>query len=78
MRVWLTRDDGSYSDDSCLWTGKKKPFVDTDGRWEFVGIGTYPIDSFEHISPRQSKKYFGFTPRKGSCKQYELTLKEIK
>jgi hypothetical protein len=24
------------------------------------------------------KKHFGFTPRKGSCKQYELTLKEVK
>ena len=29
------------------------------------------------LLPRDFKKRFGFTPRKGSCKQYELTLKEI-
>jgi len=78
MKVWVTRDTGEYSDDICLWTGRKKPFIDTDGRWEFEGAGTYPIGSFEHMSPRQSKSNFGFTPRKGSCKQYELSLKEIK
>ena len=76
MRVWITRDkETRWAGDSCLWVGKPK--LMSDGTYDSITKAT-AIDQFEHMTPSCIKSRFGFTPRKGSCKQYELSLKEIK
>jgi len=41
------------------------------------GIFRSQAKAYYNEMPEAFKKLYGFTPRKGSCKQYELTLKEI-
>ena len=36
-----------------------------------------PYQMYGILTQKQFKKQFNFTPRKGSCKQMNLTLKEI-
>jgi hypothetical protein len=70
MKVWVTRDKTEPSHDSiCRWADE--PIMSNNG-WFHGGtmLETYEIPEF--------KKDFGFTPRKGTCKQCELSLKEIK
>ena len=67
MKVWVTRD--KIKKVHCrtkVW--REKP--------TFIGNRFY---GGEIMSTSQwlFKRDFGFTPRKGSCKRYELTLKEI-
>lgn len=73
MKIWVTRDEG---DIISLWDIRptKCPVKgynlsakqeQNECEWAEV-VGTFVF-----------KKLFGFTPRKGSCKQYDLTLKEI-
>ena len=55
-----------------IWsTDRPKPKKDKHG--EYYGHGPYGF-----LSKTKVKEALGFTPRKGSCKQMELTLKEIK
>jgi len=71
MKVWITRDNAVQVVEVFFW--KKKPYKD-EGR-------LYPVTSCREpfwITLYKFKKLFGFTPRKGTCKQYDLTLKEIK
>lgn len=69
MRVWVSRDK---CDSIGMWTGDKPVLLST---------GVYRDGGFcigHNIKLLIFKKAFGFTPRKGSCKQMELTLKPIK
>jgi hypothetical protein len=72
MRVWVTREKKECPYDCGIWFAKPKKRRD---RYDFGGKA--PV--FRNLyRSSQFKKDFGFTPRKGSCKQYELSLKEIK
>ena len=68
MKVWITRDD----DGICLWEDRANP--SKEGDLQFYGS----VSPYAYLSSKTFKERYGFTPRKGSCKQYELTLKEIK
>lgn len=74
MRIWVSRDS-KY--DVNVWGGTESPIKDE-------GVYTWPVTErtcymlWEEILPSTFKANMGFTPRKGTCKQYELTLKEIK
>jgi hypothetical protein len=72
MKVWITRDR-RWGEDLTFWAGKE-PFKDGD----FYDANIDDADISLEISTFEFKNCFGFTPRKGSCKQYELTLKEVK
>jgi len=69
MKVWVTRD---VDLDLVEVNTGDKPYQDEDG--DFFGNGV----NIGTLCPEECKKVFGFTPRKGSCKQYELSLEEIK
>lgn len=68
MRVWVTRDNGNKNR---VTLTTKQP---TKRGELFYSKEAAILMMFSD----EIKKLFGFTPRKGSCKQYELTLKEIK
>ena len=77
MKVWVTRDKGVAGNCIVIWDIKPK----LDGAyWEPPKRnGYYEWGKVsEELATEAFKRLFGFTPRKGSCKQYELTLKEIK
>ena len=79
MLVWVTRDkdDGDDKDNSksCINITNEKPnFLEDENCWNWACNGTFC--GFMQVS--QFDKEFGFTPRKGSGKQYNLTLEEIK
>lgn len=79
MKVWVTRDknDGDGKHDSCVVVTESKPVLRRDKETYRHHYGK--DDDFDmYISAVNCKKKYKFTPRKGSCKQYELTLKEIK
>ena len=77
MKVWITRDDKEYDSqqgDIVIWNSMypKTPKKDGSGVWENGG------KCMADVNKHDFRNLFGFTPRKGSCKQYELTLKEMK
>ena len=72
MKVWVTRDDNYQG--KCAGFRSKPHIPDGETHWngensEDVIFDLF-VDRFKHLA--------GFTPRKGSCKQYELSLKEVK
>ena len=76
MKVWVTRDN-NRAGFVCLWDSE--PSMNSGGMYAigedeaaimFNGEAEFNAEIFK-------RKWFGFTPRKGSCKQYELTLTEI-
>ena len=78
MRVWVTRDK-TKNGDVAVWDGYEKDLFinDINGRWESeFGTDTVEIEQL-YEKPKYFKRLFGFTPRKGSCKQMELSLSEI-
>jgi len=70
MKVWVTRDEGKGTSDCAVF--KKKPHLEED-MWTTGMVRSLVFE----MRVQYFKSLFGFTPRKGSCKQYELTLKEI-
>lgn len=70
--VWITRNEELFSNEIWVFIGKKP--VHESGM--FVGprgskfVTKFIINEFKSI--------FGFTPRKDSCKQCNLTLSEVK
>ena len=77
MKVWVTRDRDNTGD-ICGWNDMENVKMDDTGFWDAGEYNCNQIISFlESLHPSQFKKMFGFTPRKGSCRQYELSLKEI-
>ena len=76
MKVWITRDKIN-SVLICLWD--IKPLKDEDGNFDLTDEMALKESGWaEQYYIPIFKRLFGFTPRKGSCKQYELELKEIK
>jgi hypothetical protein len=71
MKVWVTRD-GEFPDRDLLFWSEEPHCQKPKGSW-WVGR-VLPIASMTILS---FKALFGFTPRKGSCKQMELSLTEI-
>ena len=73
MKVWITRD--SDGDDRCCLFRKNPSQENHVG-----GVCYYadPVHTFFSANARIFKKNLGFTPRKGSCKLYEIDIKEIK
>lgn len=69
MLVWVTRDK-TDSGDICIWKSKPALLRSMFAIGSDVGDDDFRVGAF--------KKLFGFTPRKGSCKQMELSLKEVK
>jgi len=78
MLVFVTRDknDGDEITDSAmsLRINKPTPSETEIGRWMLLA-GSSGCDLF--LAAPHFKQLFGFTPRKGSCKQMELSLKEV-
>ena len=72
MKVWITRAVGEYDSDIDIFNQERKPEREND-YWTGITHWGQIISN-----PPDFKKLFGFTPRKGSCKQYNLELKEIK
>lgn len=68
MKVYVTRDkkSGVIAITSFKPISEKGKFYGPDGKIAELSCYSKPF-----------KRMFGFTPRKGTCKQYELTLKEI-
>lgn len=76
MKVWVTRDTQNHfqrEGDVVVWQHGKKP-EEQGGDGFDVPSGSIKYEE----SAKVFKSLFGFTPCKGSCKKYELTLKEIK
>ena len=74
MKVWITRDENGSV---CIWNGNKD-LSKSRGEWLSDEDIALELDSMSGQLIKQFKKFFGFTPRKGSCKKYELTLTEVK
>jgi len=76
MKVWITRDK---QDIVGAFGGRAKPkLVENElGQKEWSDGYSRESHYLFFMDLRYFKSLFGFTPRKGSCKQYELTLKEI-
>ena len=80
MKVWVTRDKNRAAHpEVCVWEGSESPIAHDDGYYDcrVSGRTTRVVDEFENIEASYFKKLFGFTPRKGSCKQYNLKLEEV-
>ena len=78
MEVWVSRDrsDGEGKGESCIniTTGSAPYEVETDGEWVWnFGVNDYA----GFLSDEAFKKGFGFVIKRGTCKKYELSLKEI-
>ncbi|KKM19748.1 hypothetical protein LCGC14_1652470 [marine sediment metagenome] len=70
MKVWVTRDKGDGHEWVDIWRGRVKPILKEKKRFS-GGLSLFTLFTSE------CKTVFGFTPRKGSCRQMELSLKEI-
>ena len=71
MKVWITRNRKLFDGRVSLYHEKPRS---QSGMFIGVNGNFYITEIFIH----DFKKMFGFTPRRGHCKQYEITLKEIK
>lgn len=71
MKVFVARDKTKQG--KCPVFSRKPHLVDDDRLWESKGISYLLMD----LEAQRFKRLFGFTPRKGSCRQMELSLKEI-
>ena len=78
MKVWITRDIGTTIDKSCIWKlGYGRRPVNSHGVFVRGKGGDLCKGMIVSLYTKQAKKLLGFTPRKGSCKQMELSLTEI-
>ncbi len=83
MKVWITRDNtSSVSDFVKIWNRKpgryypKKELYCTPGDQIFIDPIFTRNPGWLIIDIYTFKKDFGFTPRKGSCREYELIIKK--
>lgn len=72
MKVWVTRDKENKNVNCAIFL--KRPSLDPSVKMFINSQGNTLVA--EHRA-KTFKSIFGFTPRKGSCKQYELSLTEI-
>ncbi len=72
MKVWISRDKRPTKQDRyvCVWDSKPK--LNGHGWFECGSENPRVV-----LDDGEAKYLLGFTLRKGSCKQYELTLTEI-
>ena len=80
MKVWVTRDKNKAThSEVCVWEGKESPVCQADGYYDYpvTSRTCRVVDEFENIDATHFKRLFDFTPRKGSCQQYNLTLTKI-
>ena len=75
MKVWVTRDSMDRHDQIgvyyCgIFSGKPTKSINGFYYGNGLCLSYKPTGHF--------KQTFGFTPRKGSCKQYNFTLEEVK
>ena len=76
MKVWVTRD-GCKSAAVTLWNGSK-PVRNREGFfYPNYEAGDCMNSQMEVWTQAEFRIEFGFTPRKGSIKQMELSLSEI-
>ena len=74
MKVWVTRDKSKCPESYvCIFYDGTKPVKTSKCFWLCIEVGRVIMQE----NNRHFKSLFGFTPRKGTCKQYELTLTEI-
>lgn len=72
MKVWVSRDESGYNANNiAIW--KEKPYKDLGGSWLHKNVMKYLLVI---LCRTEYRLLFSFTPRKGSCKQYEITMKE--
>ena len=74
MKVWISRDRKGHDLDYLVWISEVKP-VWTGVEWLYSKDATVTMESLRATG---FKAFFGFTPRKGTCKEYNLTLEEVK
>ena len=72
MKVWISRDK-DFEAEICIWNAKPKGL--SQNRFIAGEQAKVLLIFTSHDSARQIP---GLTLRKGTCKQYELTLKGIK
>ena len=75
MKVWISRDKGANCDRCDVWITEPWKNKCSDRHFEYDADRALVKGG---LSGSGFKEQFGFTPRKGSCKQYELSLTEIK
>ena len=70
MKVWISRDKRGYEvDNVSIFTVEPKTY--------HYGFCAEESGTEGMMNRHDFKNVFGFTPRKGTCKQYKLSLKEI-
>lgn len=74
MKVWITRDEDDPFERACIDLRCTKPpnAMSLNGKYYYGGGHFLPM------SEDNFKRMFGFTPRKGSCKQYNIEITEVK
>ena len=80
MNIWISRDNGYGSESVDIWERKPercKSLIKGEGTF-FAARKKIQIERLGQLHHSHFRKLFGFTPRKGTCKQYEFTLKEVK
>jgi hypothetical protein len=77
MRVWITRDE---QDVIGVFGGRSRPRLieDSLGYEEWSDGYSRESHSLFLMGLKYFVKFFGFTPKRLLCKQYEMPLKEIK
>lgn len=74
MKVWVTRDKTGYWSNAINLNDYKMEQDDEDGCFEMRDDNSPHLMA---VGKTWFKRKFGFTPRKGSCKQMNLSLTEI-
>jgi hypothetical protein len=69
MKVWISRDGNEGVADMFEVHGEKPTRYD---------YGYSSADKLADLRTGFVSQFLGFTPHKGSCKQYNLTLEEVK
>lgn len=77
MKVWVSRDK-TKSAAITIWNASEPVLGNMGLFYPDYNQGSCMADQMEIWSGPEFKAEFGFTPRKGTCKQYNLELTEIK
>lgn len=72
MKVWVTRERKGHDLSYFVFIWSARPV------WSGVEWMSLENCSVMNVRAKEAREVLGFTPRKGSCKLYKLTLKEIK
>ena len=72
MKAWITRERKGNDQSYFVFIWSKKPI------WSGVGWIALEDCSIMDTRAKGAKDFLGYTPRKGSCREVELDIKEIK